>query len=573
MRNTWRSQWRSFLLNSNGLTLLSLIGIGIGVVASLLITGFMALLDLVFTLMHGDQSAGFSGYSAIARFLLPFGGALALLALYRLAPTNIQDVGLTHVIDRLQRGRGKLPLANAWFQAAAAATALSAGFSVGKEGPAVHIGSALASKVGRTLYRSPSQLRLLTGCGTAAAISAAFGTPLAGVMFAMEVVLMEYSLTGFIPIIAASVTATAGTQMLLGETESFLVVALPELTSLPMPWVLATGVFTGLIAMMLHRIVRWCLALNFVHRRSRFLTAAFITGCLGMVLPQVMGLGYDTMNHILLGQFSIGLLAAILVGKLVATGVAVGFGIPAGVVAPALFTGLAAGALVGSIVPGADNDAYFALIGMAGVMSALLHAPLAALTAVLELTLNAEMMFPTMIVVVLASLTCQVIFHKPSLLRTLLSARGLEVSTHPLRNALASRFLTEIATVQFTVIAEPMDEDTVAELLANPHRLLVFRYAGQHSLVSAQSMRQQMAKWLDQPDREKKDFFAYLAKAVPERCRLAILTEDISLLEAIKVLQSDDVVALQVPLDEFRIGLVTRAKLSSVLTTEGELLE
>jgi len=564
---------RLVLLHGNGLAVLSAIGMLAGVASSLVIAGFMVSIDFVLFLFQDKENLGFAGFSPGQRLLLPIGGALMLIGLYRLSTKANQDVGIAHVIDRLQRGRGKLPLANALFQLGTAIITLSSGFSLGKEGPAVHIGSGIASKLGRTLHRTPSELRLLIGCGTAAAISSAFGTPLAGVMFAMEVVLMEYSLSGFIPIISASITAAVTSKLLMGEQAALFQVQITPPTQLEIPWLILTGIATGLVAAILHRLIKYFLGLNRVRLETRFLLAGLLTGLLGMLVPQVMGLGYDTMNAILTGEFVWWLLLAILIAKIIATAAAVGLGLPAGIVAPSLVIGMATGALVGALAPGQANDSFYALMGMAGLMSALLHAPLAALTAVLELSFNAQIMFPAMIVVVLANLTCQVLFLQPSIFQTLLSNRGLHISTHPLRNALASRFLTEIATENFSVVTYHMNSTTISEILASTGRLVLFRDPQHSYLVAQVTLLHQLDKWLLLPEREHGDLHVFLRRVIPERSRISVLDEDASLLEGIRILQNDDLVAIQVPLDTFRIGLVTRNKLTSVLisTTDGDL--
>lgn len=564
-------KWRIVFFQRNGLALLSLLGVITGLATSLIIVGFMLTIDTVLALLQSGQASGFSSFSPWIRFGLPLVGSMLLIILYRYTRSDVHEVGITHVIDRLQRGRGRLPIGNTMFQFVAALITLASGFSLGKEGPAVHVGSGIASILGRQLHRSPSQLRLLTGCGTAAAISAAFGTPLAGVLFAMEVVLMEYSLTGFIPIIAAAVTAAASTQFILGESPVFLEISFSDYSGLPFVWLIALGIATGCVAALMHKLIKQILALNIVRFEVRFALAGLITGGLGMFLPQILGLGYDTMNAIAAGEFGLLLLFAILAGKVLATSAAVSLGIPAGVVAPSLVIGMATGAIIGHLAPDQTNIAFFALVGMAGMMSALLYAPLAALTAVLELSLNAQLMFPAMVVVVLSNLTCQVLFLQPSIFQTMLSIKGLNISTHPMRNALASRFVTEIASTHFTVIKESMDEEEIEEIIATSRRLVVFRLGSTSHLTTMNALQKRHQKWLKIPGREDINLFLYLAKALPDRSRIAVIREDVSLLEGLRIFQSDDVIGIQVPLDEFRVGLVTRSKLSSVLTTEGDL--
>lgn len=564
-------QWRYSVFSDNGLALLSFLGILVGITTSLVIGWFMVSIDVVLAFFQTGDKPGFNGFTSIERLFLPLLGASLLIILFWLTPKKFHDVGIVHVIDRLQRGRSKIPIGNVIFQFFTALTVLTSGFSMGKEGPAVHVGSGIGSKVGREVHRTPSQLRLLTGCGTAAAISSAFGTPLAGVMFAMEVVLREYSLNGFIPIVAASVAAAIATQFIFSGHHSAFALDVVFSGDFDAHWVILAGVFTGIIAALLHRLVKIFSGIQNQRRESRFLLAALITGVLGYFLPQIMGLGYESMNAMLAGHYAWPLLLAILLGKIVATSAAVGLGIPAGIVAPSLFIGMAAGGLIGFIVPGAGNDAFYSLIGMAGVMSALLHAPLAALTAVLELSFSAEIMFPAMIVVVISNLTCQVLFQQPSIFQTLLANIGLNISTHPMRNALASRFLTEIASESFAVIRHDMDEAQVNVALSTGKKLTIFRTNKVSHLVTTHSLLARLESWLALERKEQIDLIAYLAQVIPERSRVAILDNDISLLEAIRLLHNEDVVGLQVPLDDFRIGLVSRSKLTSVLTAEGDI--
>ena len=184
------------LLSRPSQSLLPLVVLGgvIGVVAGLVMASFIVLLSALLGRLNGSSLEDFESLSWGWRLGLPILGSVLLILLYRITPTSAQTVGLAYVVERLQFGRGRLPMANTVFQFAAALIALGSGHSVGREGPAVQMGAGVASWLGQRTYRPPSQLRLLVGCGTAAAISAAFNTPLAGVLFAMEVVLMEYSI-------------------------------------------------------------------------------------------------------------------------------------------------------------------------------------------------------------------------------------------------------------------------------------------------------------------------------------------------------------------------------------------
>lgn len=563
---------RSRLLQSQALALLSLFGVLTGLATGLVIAWFVFSIDIVTGLLDEDQKSGFIGLDPFWRFSLPIIGALLLLALFHFTKSKYHNVGIAHVIDRLQRGRGHIPVGTTLFQFFAALISLGSGYSLGKEGPAVHIGSGIASKLGRSFYQTPSQLRLLTGCGTAAAISAAFNTPLAGVLFAMEVVLMEYSLNGFIPVIAASVTAAVFTHYITGDHPAMFDLHIQSGSSIDFIWLLVLGLGTGLGAALLHQLIRYFLRLNLVKKYKRFLFAGLISGVCGLLAPASMGIGFDTIPFVLSSDMAFWTLAMILLAKIVATGSAIGLGIPAGIVGPAMVIGLFLGALMGRMLPGDAPIELYALLGMAGLMSGLLHAPLAATTAVLEMSVDATLMFPAMIVVVISNLTCQVLFQQPSIFRTMLSSRGLHISTHPLRNALASRYLAEISTTHFNVITVDMDNENIEQITQLKQKLFVFRSNANASyLLTNTFLAQRIEAWNLLTENQSQSLYGFLQLGLPDRSRITILAEDASLLEGIKIFQGEDVSAIQVPLDAFRIGLVTRQKLTSVLTSEGDL--
>ena len=154
---------------------------------------------------------GVENYEALGweyRLALPIGGGLLLGLLWQLIAPKHRAVGVTHVMERLAYHQGYLPWRNALMQFVGAAASIIAGHSVGREGPGIHLGAASGSLLGQGLTLPNNAIRNLVACGTAAAIAASFNTPIAGVVFAMEVVMMEFTLAGFAPVILAAVSAT-----------------------------------------------------------------------------------------------------------------------------------------------------------------------------------------------------------------------------------------------------------------------------------------------------------------------------------------------------------------------------
>ncbi|WMC10179.1 chloride channel protein [Oceanimonas pelagia] len=542
---------RLFSRRAGSLLPLVLLGVLTGIIASLVMMSFLFLLNATLGGLNGKNLEDFEALTWHWQLGLPLAGSLLLILLYRLTPPACQSVGLAYVLERLQFGQGRIPAANIGFQFVAALIALGSGHSVGREGPTVHLGAGIASQIGQLSGRPPSQLRLLLGCGTAAAISAAFNTPLAGVLFAMEVVLMEYSLLGFAPIIAAAITASALTNGLLGTHAILEPVSLSLASYRELPGLLLTGLWVGLLAALFQRLVLVFIRLPLTSRAVRLLLAGAITGGLALVTPQILGSGYDTINLALSDGLPWPLLLGILAAKLLATAAAIGLGVPGGQIAPTLMLGVCAGSVAGALLPGASDPALYALLGMAAMMSAVLHAPLAAIATVLELSLSAEAMLPAMVVVLGANLLCQHGFHLPSLVITQLRVRGQELQTHPLRTALAQRYLSELADMSLVEWsgegAPPRSKATALVVKRDQH----------YYLLNPAQLEQRMA-----PD-------TLDALLTPER-RLQRLERDMSLLDALRTLQDDTGAGFLVPVRRGR-GLVTRARLVHMLTEEGGL--
>ncbi|WP_107850966.1 chloride channel protein [Oceanimonas marisflavi] len=551
MKQTDNLLQRLFSRRPGSLLPLVLLGVLTGVAASLVMTSFLFLLNAMLGGLNGKNLEDFESLAWYWQLGLPLAGSLLLILLYRLTPPASQSVGLAYVLERLQFGQGRIPAATIGFQFVAALIALGSGHSVGREGPTVHLGAGIASQIGQLSGRPPSQLRLLLGCGTAAAISAAFNTPLAGVLFAMEVVLMEYSLLGFAPIIAAAITASALSAALLGEHAVLAPVSLSLASYQDIPGLLLTGLAIGLLAALFQRLVLVFVRLPVRDRALRLLLAGALTGVLALGVPQILGSGYDTINMTLREELPWLLLLGILGAKLLATAAAIGLGVPGGQIAPTLMLGVCAGGVAGALIPGTSDPALYALLGMAAMMSAVLHAPLAAIATVLELSLSAEAMLPAMVVVLGANLLCQHGFHLPSLVITQLRVRGQELQTHPLQTALAQRYLSELADMS---LVEWNGEGALPRTDASA---LIVRRDKEYYLLKPAQLEDEVA-----PE-------ALEALLTPAR-RLQLLERDMSLLQALRTLQGEAGAGFLVPVRRGR-GLVTRGRLVRMLTEEGGL--
>jgi CIC family chloride channel protein len=391
-------------------------------------------------LPNGDIES-FEALGGLQRFLLcVVGGLIVGLILHFLKPKN-RAVGVAHVIERLDYHQGYLPLKNAVVQFVTGAISLLSGHSIGREGPSIHLGAAAGSALGRGLRVPNNSVRVLVGCGVAAAIAAAFNTPLAGVIFAMEVVIMDYTVIGFTPVIIAAVSATSLTRIVFGDDTAFTVPLLQINSVQELPLVAFMGALIGCLAAAFIQIT--LLTSSLFAKQAiwiRTTLAGVITGMIAFALPEVMGTGYDTVDGILLMQISVGTVVLLTFAKTITTALAVGLGVPAGLIGPTLFIGAAAGGAIasgiGMFYPDIGSTAFYSTLGMAAMMAAVLQAPLAALIYLLELTADHAVILPGMTAVITASLVTRVVFGKSSIYHHLMSANGLDYRNSPLSNAL-----------------------------------------------------------------------------------------------------------------------------------------
>lgn len=469
---------RHQLAHLDALPQLTLLGFLSGLAAALVIIAFRALIDLPLQSLLGGHSEGFESLPPYARFCLPIAGAgVIALLLHKLSPAQRQG-SVSHVIERLHNHQGRLPLLNVGVQFLAGALALLSGQSVGREGPAVHLGAGTASQLGQWLKLPNNSLRTLVGCGVAAAIAASFNTPMAGVIFAMEVVLMEYSIAGFVPVILASVTGAAVAQATFGNAPAFTVAPLQMSSLAELPLVIFCGFIMAMFAACFIRLQLGFQQFKALSSSVKLLLVGFATGCCAIFLPQVMGVGYDTIEATMQGQIALGALLAIAFAKLFLTTFSVGLGMPGGVIGPILFIGACLGGALGLIAEvlmpetGA-NTSFYALLGMATMMAAVLNAPLAALITVLELSYNPNVIFPSMVMIVTAVVVTRQVFKCDGIFIEQLRSAGFNLHSGPINRALERIGVRSAMDTNFALCNRSMDKPSLQRLLAAHPQWLV----------------------------------------------------------------------------------------------------
>jgi len=462
---------RRALAKVDALPQLSLLGVLAGLATGAIILLFRMLIEMPLGFLLPDGSTeNFEALEPMMHFLLPVLGALVLAFIWNRLPPAQQNVGVSHVINRFNNYQGHMPLRNAVAQFFGGAIAVISGHSVGREGPAVHLGAACSSGLGQWLRLPNNSTRTLVGCGVAAAIAASFNTPIAGVIFAMEVVLMEYSITGFIPIMLASVAGTIMSHLVYGNVPAFSIPHATMDSLAELPFIALTGILIGTVAACFIYLQTW--VARYAHHPIwlRFIAAGVITGGVAVVVPEVMGIGYDSLEAALRSQLTWETLLVIGLAKLLVTGVTVRLGIPGGIIGPTLFIGACIGGLGGWLADwslpesGLDTGLYV-LIGMGAMMGAVLNAPLAALMAIMELTTNSKMILPSMLGIVIACLICSETWKQKSLFLTILRQQGATLTTDPLMRVLRRVGVASIMDRSFRCCQSTMTRADAQRLL------------------------------------------------------------------------------------------------------------
>jgi CIC family chloride channel protein len=366
---------------------------------------FRALIDLFNWLIYfqlGDFGHAVPLASGWRVVLGPaIGGAIVGPLVYFCA-REAKGSGVPEVIDAAAFGGGIIRKRIVLIKAFASAVCIGSGGSAGREGPIIHLGRAIGSALGQSLGLSWQQLRVLIGCGAAAGIGATFNAPIAGAIFALEIVLVDIALSTVAPVMFSSVVGTIVFRTIMGSYSPFQIPSYAWKSALELPSYVALGAGAGLVAVAFTVSVYRMEDLWNSFKIPEYCKASaggLVVGCLGLYFPQVMGLGYPTIEKILLGQEVWSVLLILLPLKIVATSVTLGSGGSGGILAPSFFMGASLGGIFGfginALFPQfASSVGAYAVVGMCAVVAGATLAPLQALVMVLEMTGDYKMILP-----------------------------------------------------------------------------------------------------------------------------------------------------------------------------------
>ena len=368
--------------------------------------------------------------------LAPAVGGLVYGPLVHFFAREARGHGVPEVMYAVARKGGRIKGRVAVVKALASALTIGSGGSVGREGPIVQIGSALGSRLGTLAGSSEAQLRTLVACGAAGGIAATFNAPIAGVFFALELILRDFAARSFAAVMLSSIAASVVGRALLGNypflpLPAFTVSNPAEMLLFALLGLLAGGIGV-LFSKFLYAIEDVC---DWLWRGPEWLRPAvggLLLGCLLLVLPQMYGVGYPVLENSVLGHYALGFLLLLAAAKILATSLTIGIGGSGGVFAPSLFVGATAGAAFGQAAalvfpPLAGHAGAFALVGMGAVFAGSTRAAITAGLIIFELSGEYSLILPLLLAVLVATAVSALVSGDTIYTRKLLR-RGVDVS-------------------------------------------------------------------------------------------------------------------------------------------------
>ena len=404
------------------------------------------------------------------------GGLLIGLFVHHVMPER-RTRGVADVMEAAARKSGVIGLREGLGAAAVSAASISVGASVGREGPVVHLGAALSSLLATRLRLSRSQTVTLLGCGVAAAIAASFNAPIAGVIFALEVVIGHYALNAFAPIVIAGVVGTVISRAYFGNFPAFIIPDHSIVSFWEFPAFALLGGACALAVIILLRSIAFSSAVAAKAPGPPWLrpmAGGLALGVVALAFPQVLGVGYEATDAALNGQYELALLIALVAAKTAATAICLGWGFGGGIFSPSLFIGAMVGGVFGIVATQVFPDlssghSAYTLVGLGAVSGAALGAPISTILIVFELTASYALTIAVMVAVVIASVIVRQA-HGQSFFDWQLDRRGIDLAGGRERDVMASTRVADVMSKDCATVAPGVGIDGVREsLLAAPY--------------------------------------------------------------------------------------------------------
>lgn len=390
--------------------------------------------------------------------------------------------GIAKIIESILINRGIIKPFVPIVKGINAAITIGMGGSVGPEGPAAYLGAGLGSGIGQLFKVNSQRIRTLVAAGAGAGIAAAFNAPIAGALFAVEIILMEFKFHQFSVIVIAAVMATFVSRSLMGDFAEFQSITFVISNGVEFVFFILLGLASGVVSWMF--IVLLTRLENF-YRNNKFASSIYGTilsgillGAIGLILPHTMGTGYDTIDLAISNQLLWYLAVTLIIVKIATTGITLASGGSGGVFAPAIFVGAVLGMSIGVgfnwLMPTyAPPPSAMSIVGIAGLLAGTMHAPFTTIIVVFELTKNQDFILPTMITAIISvAITKKLV--KESIYTIPIDFKNSLIKYRNQSNLMDSIFVGDYYNKDFTIIYENQNlSDVVETIIKDKNRYIV----------------------------------------------------------------------------------------------------
>ncbi|MDX1589514.1 MAG: chloride channel protein [Oleiphilaceae bacterium] len=495
------------------ITRIASLGILVGLSSAILANAFVACivwLNDVLRISPQSRSGmeGGPGWLMLATVLVPAMGGLMVGLLHRCIREG-RSHGPAEVIAAVQSRQGQLPQRTAILSGLSSLLSLGSGASVGQYGPLVHIGGAIGSFWSRRFHMDVSMGNMAIACGAAAAISTVFYAPIAGILFAQEVILRHFSLRAFAPISVASIVGYVAASTVLPQPPLFRIEVAEVLHVWEYGFFLLLGVTSAAVAVLYMSAIlgmsRWAVRIP-LPGACKPMVAGAVLGLAALWVPEILGIGTETLRLSIDGAYGSWQLMLILVLKLLATAWCLGMGFSGGVFTPALVVGSLFGALFGTALGLVFGDslsalAVYTVCGMVAVTAPVIGAPLTTVVIVFEMTGNYDLTIAALASVALANLVASRLFSR-SLFDRQLKERGLDLSGGRGKALLTLNTIAPLVSDRYVSLSEDIPVQDAIRAISHAHSASAYLVNADGQYRGTVQLPELMDRDPDQPARQ-----------------------------------------------------------------------
>ncbi len=566
--------WRE--LSRNDQVILFVLAVVVGAAAGYGAIGFRLLVYALQDVLFGNPADYIASYAARLPWwqvlaVPTLGGLLIGLFVHFVFPGRLPQ-GVADVMAACALRNGRMSLREGMAAAMISISSIGSGASVGREGPIIHLGATFASAIAQKLHLSPSLAKTLLGCGVAAAIASAFNAPIAGVFFALEVVVGHYGIGAFSPVVISSVIGTVITRLHIGDDAAFILPPQQIVSFWELPAFIILGPVCAVAALGLLKGIAFVQAVHERLKIARWLRpalAGLVVGLIAIRWPEVLGVGYEATDNALKGSYDLQLLILLALAKATATVVCLGSGFGGGIFSPSLVLGAMVGSAYGLVAFGffpelGSSSSVYALLAMAAIAACTLGAPISTIIMVFELTADYGMTFALMVTVAIASLICRQL-HWHSFFTWQLLQRGIDLEARHDQGLLASRTVDEVMRPEVVTVGLETDlEQLKSEFL---HRHLPIFVVDEEGHLVGSIHFEDLADAAFEPDQAIKRTARDLVHRLPTALR-----PDDDLEKALRVCEAEHEEHMPVVRSDDSMEVIAEVRLADLLLAQNQAL-